>query len=85
MTDLNTGDRARVRPVIVAGVIVGRRFDPDTGEKELRLAWAGADGERHERWFKPDELEACADAPGVPDVVAAEISPEDAAAKAVRA
>lgn len=56
MAELDKGMRARVRPVIVAGEITNRRFDPETGEKELLLAW-DAGGERHERWFKPSELE----------------------------
>ena len=61
MAELDKGMRARVRPAVIAGEIVGKRFDPDTGEKELKLAWT-SDGEPHERWFKPDELQA--DEPG---------------------
>lgn len=56
MTELDKGMKARVRPVIVAGEISDRRFDPSTGEKELKLTWS-AGGEVHERWFKPAELE----------------------------
>ncbi len=61
MVDLDKGMRARVRPTIIAGEITRRRFDEESGEKELLLAWT-VDGEAHERWFKPSELEPDPDA-----------------------
>lgn len=53
---LDTKDRARVRPKVIEGEIVDKRFDPKTGEKELLLSWKD-DGEEHTRWFAEDELE----------------------------
>ncbi len=57
MADLIVGAKARVRPVIVEGDLREQRFDTKTGAREVLLVWTAADGEMHERWFAPDDLE----------------------------
>ena len=50
---------AQVRQVApaIAGEVRERRFDESTEAMSYLVAFTGADGEAHERWFAETELE----------------------------
>lgn len=53
---MQKGDKARIAPVIIEGEIIDVKFDVNTGEKRVLLAWTGADGVEHARWSAEAEL-----------------------------
>lgn len=50
---LSKGDKAAIVAPRIVGEVIAVRFDPETGEKLLLLAWGD-----NERWFTESELEA---------------------------
>ena len=53
---MRNGDQARLRPVVIQGIIKETRWNNERECKEHLLTWTDA-GEAHERWFLETELE----------------------------
>ena len=55
---LPKGTAVRQKVAIVSGQITNIKFNPDSRCFEYCVAYAGEDGEVHERWFDHHEVEA---------------------------
>ncbi len=54
---MKIGDIARVVAVVPQGEVTSVKFDENTGEKRILMAWTDADGVSQERWFAEGDLE----------------------------
>ena len=59
MTQFKKGDLVRqVMPAPIAGSVSGFHADTETGDLQIRVEYATADGEVVSRYFNADQIEA---------------------------